>query len=495
MGETVTKRPNVVLCISDQQRADTMPGDRQVPVSTPHLDWLTERGTLFRRAFCTSPMCSPARSTILTGLYPHATGLVANHQEREISREISLSPQVRILADYLQEAGYACAYTGKWHLGTGGDRRGFTDFATRAGMHDVDGPEQNDMARFAGEAGFELGGKLTGNDVDRSTYDTRTMVGTSLLPLAFHPAARDAAQAGQFIRRMRDRDQPFALVYSCHEPHPSFVCPAPFAEMYDPAAMPLPENRGDRSAYRLMQQRNDWQLRPTRDFDEGDLRRMWAYYAGAISYVDHCLGLLLEALVDTNQFDDTLFIFTSDHGEMLGSHGMLMKGSMLFDELMRIPLLIRPPGNGTGGRVNDSLVSHADLVPTVLSGCGVDVPDGLHGTDISALVDGGREPVREGLAFQFHSSNWGERPTPLRGWRTERWKYVEAPGGGEEFYDLVEDPGETRNRIDDREAGASIAAMRASLRTWTEGAGDPWPSVPMPEREVPWDRDDRWGGE
>ena len=83
-------RPNIVLCISDQQRADTMPGDRQVPVSTPHLDWLAERGTLFRRAFCTSPMCSPARSTILTGLYPHATGLVANHQEREISREISL---------------------------------------------------------------------------------------------------------------------------------------------------------------------------------------------------------------------------------------------------------------------------------------------------------------------------------------------------------------------------------------------------------------------
>ena len=488
----MSKRPNVVLCISDQQRADTMPGDRQVPVSTPHLDWLAERGTLFRRAFCTTPMCSPARSSILTGLYPHATGLVANHQERAISREISLSPQVRILADYLQEAGYACAYTGKWHLGTGGDRRGFTDFATRAGIHDVDGPEQNGMLRFAGEAGFELGGKLTGNDVDRSTYDDRTQVGTSLLPLAFHPSARDAAQAGQFIRRMRDRDQPFALVYSCHEPHPSFVCPAPFAGMYDPAAMPLPENRGDRSAYRLMQQRNDWQLRPTRNFDEGDLRRMWAYYAGAVSYVDHCLGLLLEALVDTDQFDDTLFIFTSDHGEMLGSHGMLMKGSVLFDELMRVPLLIRPPGNGMGGKVNDCLVSHADLVPTVLSGCGVDAPEGLHGVDISALVGAGRESVREGLAFQFYSSNWGERPTPLRGWRTERWKYVESPSGGEEFYDLLEDPGETRNRIDDSEAGASIAAMRASLRAWTEAAGDPWPSVPILEREVAWERDARW---
>ena len=90
---------------------------------------------------------------------------------------------------------------------------------------------------------------------------------------------------------------------------------------------------------------------------------------------------------------------------------------MLFDELMRMPLLIRPPGNGTGERVNDSLVSHADLMPTVLSGCGIDVPDGLHGSDISALVNEGREPVRAGLAFQFYSSNWGERPTALRGWR------------------------------------------------------------------------------
>ena len=491
----MSRRPNVVICISDQQRADTMPGDRRLPVRTPHLDWLAERGTLFRRAFCSTPMCSPARSTILTGLYPHATGMVANHQEREISREISLSPQVRVLADYLKEAGYACAYTGKWHLGTGGDRRGFTDFVTRAGIHDVDDAAQNDMLRFAGAVGVELDGKLKGSDVDRSSYDARTQTGPSLLPLAFHRSARDAAQAGQFIRQRRDADEPFALVYSCHEPHPPFACPAPFAEMYDPAAMPLPENRGDHSAYGLMGRRNARQLRPPRGFDEGDLRRMWAYYAGAISYVDHCLGLLLEALVDTDQFDDTLFIFTSDHGEMLGSHGMLLKGNALFEELMRIPLLIRSPGGGSGGQVNDCLVSHADLVPTVLSGCGIDAPIGLHGVDISALVDGGLEPVRDGLAFQFHSSNWGERPTPLRGWRTERWKYVESPDGGEELYDLQADPAERRNRIDDGEVGESRAAMSESLRTWTEGAGDSWPSVPMPEREVAWEWDDRWGGE
>ena len=167
-------RPNIVLCISDQQRADTMPGDRQAAIRTPHLDWLAESSTLFRRAYCTTPMCSPARSSILTGLYPHATGLVANHQERDISRDIGLLPQVPVLADYLKEAGYVCGYTGKWHLGTGGDRRSFTDYCTRAGIHDVDGPMQNDMLQFTQKVGVEIGGKLKGNDLDKSRYDART---------------------------------------------------------------------------------------------------------------------------------------------------------------------------------------------------------------------------------------------------------------------------------------------------------------------------------
>ena len=113
------RSPNVVLIISDQQRADTMPGVRTADVATPHLEWLAAQGTLFRRAYCVTPMCSPARASLLSGLYPHTTGMVSNHQERPISNELHLSPDVRLLADYLQPLGYACAYTGKWHLGTG----------------------------------------------------------------------------------------------------------------------------------------------------------------------------------------------------------------------------------------------------------------------------------------------------------------------------------------------------------------------------------------
>jgi len=485
-------RPNIVLCISDQQRADTMPGDRQAAIRTPHMDWLAESSTLFRHAYCTTPMCSPARSSILSGLYPHTTGLVANHQERDISREIGLLPQVPVLADYLKDAGYVCGYTGKWHLGTGGDRRSFTDYCTRAGVHDVDEPTQNDMLQFTRKIGVEIGGKLKGNDLDKSTYDTRTRVGTSLLPLAFHRSARDAAQANLFIRQMRDRDDPFALVYSCYEPHPPFACPAPFAAMYDPDEMPLPDNCGDTSAYGLMRGRYDGQIMPTTEFDEADLRRMWAHYCGAVSYVDHCLGLVLEALVDTDQFDNTLFIFTSDHGEMLGSHGMLLKGSVLFEELMRVPLLVRSPEGTSGGRVSDQLVSHVDLVPTILSRCGVEPPGDLHGVDISELLQGSDERAREGLAFEFHSSNWGERPTPLRGWRTDRWKYIESTEGAAELYDLEADPGETDNLVDEVGAQPVLAGMQAELREWLEGCGDSWPQVPIPERQVPWEQDGRW---
>ena len=109
---TRAKRPNVVLFVSDQQRADTMPGVRRAQgIRTPHLSWLAQRGTLFRSAFCTTPMCSPARASLLSGYYPHTTGMVSNHQERPVSDELHLSPGVRVLADHLAPAGYACAGT------------------------------------------------------------------------------------------------------------------------------------------------------------------------------------------------------------------------------------------------------------------------------------------------------------------------------------------------------------------------------------------------
>ena len=306
--------PNVVLFISDQQRADTMPGVRRArQVRTPHLEWLAQRGTLFRSAFCVTPMCSPARASLLSGYYPHATGMVSNHQERPISYELRLSPGVRVLGDYLTAAGYSCAYTGKWHLGTGADRRGFTDFTTHSGDYDVDRAEQNEILRFTQRVGTQIAGKALGYDPDPEDYDRRTQVGASLLPLAWHPSTQDAARAADYIRRRAGKRDPFCLVYSCHEPHPPFVSPRPFDRVYDHlrARMPLPETRRSEDGPRLLRRRADWQLRPAAGLSDDDLRAMWAAYYGAVSYVDHLVGTLLAALVESDQMDNTLFVYTS----------------------------------------------------------------------------------------------------------------------------------------------------------------------------------------
>ena len=484
-------RPNVVLFISDQQRADTMPGVRRARgVRTPHLEWLADRGTLFRDAFCVTPMCSPARASLLSGYYPHSTGMVSNHQERPISDELHLSPDVRVLGDHLGAAGYACAYTGKWHLGTGADRRGFRDFTTHSGDYDVNGPEQNEILQFTRQVDTEIGGKALGYDPDPADYDRKTQVGASLLPLAWHPSTQDAYRAADYIRGRAGQRDPFCLVYSCHEPHPPFVSPRPFDRMYDRLReeMPLPETRRSEDGPRLLRHRADWQLRPAAGFSDDDLRAMWAAYYGAVSYVDHLVGILLAALVGSDQMENTLFMYTSDHGEMLGAHGLTHKGALLYDDLANIPFLVTPPGGLRRPNETRRVVSHVDVVPTVLNWCGVGAPADVQGVDLRALITAENDTAPHqdgGVALEYHSSNWGERPAPLRGWRTEEWKYVETIGGDDELYDLSTDPLEQHNLAGDPASTAALERMKAQLHVWMSRTQDDWPDVPIPGREVP----------
>ena len=475
--------PSVLLFISDQQRADTMPGMRKASVAAPHLEWLVRQSTLFTKAYCTTPMCSPSRSSLLSGLYPHATGMVANHQERAVAREMRLPEEVHLLADYLRPNGYRCGYVGKWHLGTGSDRRGFKDLAVRYGVHDVDGLEDNDILQFAKKIGVDLparpgsreaGGKQTGLDPDPNHYDPRLKVGRSRLPLAFHTSFWNVGKAVDFIR---ESAQPFLLVYSCYEPHPPFVSPHPFDQMYSPDEMPLPDNRRDRASQTLMAERADGQLTSTAQFSDQDLRRMWAAYYGQISYLDHLLGVLLGALIETDQFENTLLIFTSDHGEMLGSHDLLLKGAVFYEEVVNVPLLVKPPRNRAQSHQTDQLVSLVDLAPTILHWCNVPGSESMHGRDLRSLVEGGNSSVHDGIALEYHSNNWGDSMYPLRGWREKNWKYVENQHGGVELYDLRRDPHELENLIASPDLAKTGARLQKSLRSWQAATNDDWPKV------------------
>ena len=235
-------RPNVVLFISDQQHADTIAAGGVEGIRTPHLDWIASDGALFDRAYCPYPICSPSRMATLSGLYPHTNGMVANHQMRPGCDLMRYPEGVRNLGDYLGDLGYLRGYAGKWHLGSGAARPGFPDFCSRSGDIDVDRRAQNEVLRLTQQIGVEIGGKEHGFEPDPAVYNRKTSVGPSLLPLAQHPSFFHMDHATDWVRSRKGDDQPFCLVYSCHEPHPPYTSPEPFHSMYDPDDMDLPAN-------------------------------------------------------------------------------------------------------------------------------------------------------------------------------------------------------------------------------------------------------------
>ncbi|MBM4163199.1 MAG: DUF4976 domain-containing protein [Lentisphaerae bacterium] len=483
-----TRKPNVVLVITDQQRFDTIRAAGGTTVHTPHLDWLAEGGTRFTHAYCTSPMCSPARASILSGRLPSSHGMVTNQNAGPGANRFQLSEDVKVLADYLGPAGYHTAYIGKWHLGTGSDRRGFRDHVIRYSESegDTSRPEDNDYARYAEKQGIDVAGKRNGCHPDRELYDTWTICGPSQVPLAHFVSTYLCSEAETYIRSRVGAESPFLLTWSCIQPHAPFVCPEPFFSMYDPADMVLPENYRDESGQRWLQ-RADRQLQSVLQFSETELKTMWARYLGSVSYIDHLMGRMLGVLNDTGQLDNTLFIFTSDHGDLMGSHSLILKGASLYEELIRVPLIIRPPaGMRAQGIVPRSagLVSQIDLVPTILAICGLPPAQEVQGVDLSPLMTGATDSVRDAVQAEFHSTSWTDLMSPLRMWMTRDWKYVESREGDHELYHLAADPLETHNLAEDPQYAGQQAKLAEALHDWCRRSGDAWPEVPTPAPEV-----------
>ena len=486
----MTRKPNIVLFISDEQRADTMPGVSPIDVYAPHAAWLARQGAVFRNAFCTAPICSPARGSILTGLYPHTTGMVCNY-DMDPKTFAPICPPMpndaRVIADYLKPDGYTCAYVGKWHLPTGDDRRGFTDFVRRVGHHDIESEASDDALRFTAKTGIGEGiGLEFASYLNRPGTEAARRDGATKLPLAFHNSAFMAEEAVAFIRAQAGSDKPFLLVYSCVEPHPMGLiyntAPCPFDRMYNPKDMPLPETRRDPAGPELMRRRAVPSLKSAEKFSDDQLRELMAGYYATVSYVDHLLGVALGALLATDQLDDTLVIFTSDHGEMMADHCLLKKGPVMYESLINVPLIVKPPAGAPKGLEVASLVSHVDLLPTILNYCGAQVPGHLPGKDLHGLLNGQEAELREGVAVEYHSRRWGHSMCPVRAWRTREWKYVETLAGPEEFYNLKADPLEARNLIADPAYDGIKTRLRGALYKWLAESGDAWPSVIEPER-------------
>ena len=432
-----TAHPDVVILLTDQQRADAFAAAGAPDLATPAMDGLARAGAMFTHAFVATPQCSPSRAALLTGRYPHRTGVMGNTTDGAAGRtkpasagmSRPLDGGIPTMARVFASAGYETAYFGKWHLGG-----------------------------TPGEYGF---------DVHDARVDDRTL----------------ARRAVDFLaqRSVGGERRPLLLVVSWLDPHDIYgvlANPPPDRAALERVRMPanLIDPLDNKPAPQRQYLRED-QGRPFVGADAAVWRRYRAFYNRLVEGVDREIGTLLRAL-DARP-SSRITVFSSDHGDLGGAHGLPYKGPAMYDELVRVPLVISWPGR-IGAARSDALVSLVDLLPTLCDLAELTPPEGMDGVSLRPVLEGKAPAVRDLLfAEYFGKQAWR---VPIRMVRTTRWKYVRYAGHGEELYDLAGDPGELRNLARDPSAASERSRLEHALSEWMRTTGDPFPQLAPTDR-------------
>ena len=422
------KKPNVIFVFGDQWRRQATGYAGDPNVKTPNLDALVRESINFTHAVSGCPVCSPYRASMLTGQRPLTHGVFVN--------DVCLQPRATSIAQAFSTAGYDTAYIGKWHVDGHGrsnyippERRlGFDYWKVLECTH-----AYNHSAYYAGDSDQKL--HWNGYDAIAQTRD-----------------------AQDYIRK-RNRNRPFFLTVSWGPPHnPYESAPEEFRKLYNPDTLALRPNVPQECA----QEARQW---------------LAGYYAHC-SALDACVGDLLTTLRESGIETETIFVFTSDHGDMLGSQGETRK-QRPWDEAIRVPFLLRYPGlPDWRPRETDALIDAQDIMPTLLGLCGISIPDTVEGISFSRHIMGGKDPS-DGAALITCPHPFGEWSAmrhhggrEYRGLRTKRYTYVRDLQGPWLLYDNEEDPYQLRNIIHDVKLSAICDELDHRLQKKLEDTGD-----------------------
>ena len=456
-------------------------------VQAPSLNALASQSFVFENAYVSQPVCTPARSTIMTGTYPHTSGLVVNG--------VSLRPEARTIAEMASD-DYLCAYYGKWHLGN--DLTPQHGFDRWLSIEDTTYIMTERPYRFSDYHQFLVGRGLAPR-TDALGARIFSEDERSRMPLEHHQSTYLGDQASRFLREIGD--QPFILFVSFVEPHSPYT--GPLNDLYDPAELPVGPAflRRPEGASFFNRVRADYYLGPDHSDPDGinvvdghDLgeeagwRRLRARYFANITLLDRAVGSITGALEESGLAGDTIVVFTSEHGEMAGDHAMLEKRA-LYEEASRVPLLVRVPSLGNRQLTIGGNVSQVDLVPTLLELLGQPVPGHLQGRSRVAVLEGNETLADNDVFVQWNGV--GDRDLgneainrmaamPRRSVVTgDRWKLNLCATDQCELFDLGSDPHEMSNLFDLPEHRDRVRDMAARIRLWQHRTGDdaPLPSV------------------
>ena len=458
--KTQRNLPNIVLLMSDQHRGDAMSCEGHPVIRTPALDAIAAHGCRFTRAYTTCPLCMPARASFATGRYNHNHGMVGN-----LSAVIRPEERRRSVGLVLQQAGYVTAFVGKHHLmpQVGGfDQRRAADFLRREfgfdHLHQVVGKFGSQRADCDWTAHLRELGLL---DMHRADYAERVrqrkwFARPSPLP---RDEQSDSYTGRQAIEWLRGRpSQPFFLWISFPGPHDPWDAPGEYGRMYDPAQMPLPLAWGETFEGKPHAQRGHAEHLGMLTVDETAVKAMAAQYYGLVSNIDHWCGRIMSALGEIGVLDNTVVLYTSDHGEMLGDHRLLNK-SLFYEGSARVPLLVADYRQAPLSATCAAPAETVDVYRTILDWAQAPAPEGTFGRDLTAPAqdDAGAD---DGAAFSEYDTGLMVR--------AGRWKYIHDPakGGPQELYDLEADPEELRNLVRDRAYRDITDELRGRMLDW-----------------------------
>jgi len=438
-------RPNILWICTDQQRYDTIAALGNRHVHTPNLDRLVADGVAFTHAHCQTPICTPSRAAFLTGMYPSTIHACINGNEH-------WAGAAPLVTKTLAEAGYDCGLAGKFHLsGAQGRIEPRLDDGYRV-FHWSHHPSDDWKE---GNAYIEWL-RSQGRDYRKLLEDHGS------IPAPWHQTTWCAQMAIEFLRQKRQGPWLFSL--NCFAPHPPFKPPEDYLRRYKPAEIPLPLFRESDLAAQERLKAVNYQ---TKAVPPGDRARLTiARYWAEIELIDDQLGRIIEALRASGQYENTLIVFTSYHGEMLGDHGLHQKGCRFYEGLVRVPLIFSWPGRFKQGLRSDALVELIDIAPTLLEALGLEVPERMQGRSLLPILTGAADPHqhRESARSEYFCVLQGppSRATMIRTRRHKLVRYHDAGLG--ELFDLEADPGEFENLYDDpRLAGARQELLEKSF--------------------------------
>jgi arylsulfatase A-like enzyme len=420
-----TRAPNVLFLMPDQWRGMDLGSMGNTQVRTPNLDRLAREGLQFRNAVANTPVCTPARGTLLTGKYPHACKVPVN--------DVALPANEPTIAKILAAYGYYTGFVGKWHLEGGKRLPGFVP----------PGPRRE---------GFEFwAANICSHDYFHQQYFRDS---PEPIKMDGYDAISWTDLAIEFLDRAAQTGKPFCLYWQPPSPHDPYLPPPGFEHLYDPEKIQL---------------RPNW--RPGAK-QHGTKKDIAGYYA-AMACLDEQIGRLLQKLDATGQRENTIVFVTSDHGDMQGSQGTFLKRKP-WEESVRVPGIFRWPAAIKAGRQSEAPFSHVDVVPTLLDLCGAKPAVGMQGTSYADYLLG-RSPKTPDLAhLMIYTKTEADEFNPWRGVRSRKYKYARFQDKPWMLYDLESDPYEMRNLVDDAANSKLVARFDAAIERMMRSTGDKW---------------------